>query len=45
LSETDVDAIRQARADGVPAGEIAARFGISVYTVYDLLSGRTWRHV
>ena len=44
LTPEKVMAIRQ-RAESEPAKAIAASYGLSVATIYDVLEGRTWAHV
>lgn len=44
LSEAEVIAIRASpAASGVTA--LARRYGVSVYTIYDVVGRRTWKHV
>jgi hypothetical protein len=45
LTPESVREIRRLAAEGVPRGEIALRFGVSVPTVIDAIRRRTWRRV
>ena len=45
LTSTQVTTIRELRHQRVPASEIAAQFGITQWTVYDIARGRRWRHL
>jgi hypothetical protein len=45
LLEADIPLIRAARAAGDTIAAIAARMGVGVATVADVLHGRTWTHV
>jgi hypothetical protein len=38
-------AVRAIRKDGRRASEVAADYGISACTVYNILSGKTWGHL
>lgn len=42
LTPDDVRSIRALHADGVPAPELAEDFGVSKYSVWNILAGRTW---
>lgn len=45
LSEAEVVAIRRRYIAGVPRAAIAAEFGISLLSLSDVTSGKTWRHL
>ncbi len=45
LKESDIRAIRAMRAEGQQYKEIAAIYGISPYSVYDIVQRRRWAHV
>lgn len=45
LTEAAVLEIRAAKRLGVSADELAARFNVSRWTVFDAASGRTWGHI
>ena len=45
LTDQQVIAIRAARAQGESRHEVAARFGVSPYTVKDIERRKTWTHV
>jgi hypothetical protein len=45
LVERDVIEIRRRWAEGVPAKELAGRFGVSKSNVEAITSGRSWRHL
>lgn len=45
LTAADVVALRQDYIAGMPRKEIAAKFGLSPYSVNDYVSGRSWRHI
>ena len=45
LTVEDVLAIRERRRWGEPAKALAAEFGVTHQTIYDAISGRTWRNV
>lgn len=45
LTEDDVIEIRRLRAEGVPARDLAGRFGVSANNIRAIASGRSWRHV
>jgi hypothetical protein len=45
LTAVEVQALRLARADGVPRLAVAKRFGVSPATVTRIATGKTWRHV
>lgn len=45
LTADQVRAIRAARLLGSTLAELAARHGVSLVAVHDVLSGRTWAHV
>jgi len=45
LKEADIRSIRELRAEGTTLQGIADRFGVSFSNVYQILSGKTWRHV
>jgi len=45
LTEDDVRLIREAYAAGVDGTFLARRYGVSPFTVYKLLNGRSWKHV
>lgn len=45
LSADRVRAIRTARAQGALLKDIAARFGVAVPTVHNVITRRTWAHV
>lgn len=38
------DAVRAMRSSGLKAATLAPMYGVNIYTVYDVLSGRTWKH-
>lgn len=42
LTEQGVRAIKADRASGMTYQEIAARYGVSLGTVYNIAKGRTW---
>lgn len=43
LRATDVEDIKTLRAEGMEMEEIAARYGVSDTSIYNVLKGRTWR--
>ena len=45
LVEDDVFEIRRLRDEGVPAGEVASRFGVSRKNVEAIVTRRSWRHL
>lgn len=45
LDPDKVREIRKLRSEGVPISEIAAKIGMKPISVYDVTSGRTWKHV
>lgn len=45
LKEADVRAIRALRAEGRQYKEIAAIYGISTESAFDVAQGRRWKHV
>jgi hypothetical protein len=45
LTEADVVAIRDARADGERVKSIAARYGVARVTVHHIICGLRWAHV
>ena len=45
LTEDDVIAIRQRRADGETERSIGSTYGLSPSTVHAILTGKTWTHV
>ena len=45
LTEADVMAIREARANGVLCDELAARYGVSQPTISQVAMRRSWRHL
>lgn len=45
LTEADVKAIRALRAEGMKLRTIAERFPVSYVAIYNVVSGRSWRHV
>lgn len=46
LSLSDVEKIRQLRADKTPVAEIAAAYGVSTWTIYDACNpNRTWKDI
>ena len=42
LSATDVREIRRRRACGVPRVDLAMKYNVGVYTIRDIVEGRTW---
>ena len=44
LTESDIPEIRRLAVNGMPPGQIAARFKVSRWTVRRILNGETWRH-
>lgn len=42
LTESDVQEIRGLLGDGMTLRAVAARFGVSVTTIHDLKTGKTW---
>jgi hypothetical protein len=45
LAEGDVLEIRQQRAEGVPTGELASRFGVTKQNIEAIVYRRSWRHL
>lgn len=45
LTETDVKAIRQAGANGIATGKLAAQFSVSTSTIRYVVQRTTWKHV
>jgi len=45
LKEADIRSIRELRAKGRTSQEIADRFGVSTSSIFQILTGKTWRHV
>jgi hypothetical protein len=45
LTEKKVREIKQLHAKGLPVSKVAAKFGISIYAIYSILNGQTWKHV
>lgn len=45
LGEEDVLEIRRLRAEGVPMGELAVRFGVTYENVLAIVSRRSWKHL
>lgn len=45
LSAEQVLEVRRQKESGRRVGEIAAEFRVSISTIYDAVSGRTWSHV
>ncbi len=45
LTVDDVLEIRKRRASGLFMNEIAAQFGVCTSSVFNIISGKTWRHV
>lgn len=45
ITAADVLAIRAARERGIPAKEVAAKYGIATTYVWEITSGRSWGHV
>jgi hypothetical protein len=45
LTEADVIAIRQARANGVTRSRLAAAYGVTPENIGAIANGKTWRHV
>lgn len=45
LTESDVAEIRHLRAGGLSGPAIARRYGVHSSSVYNALSGKTWRHL
>ena len=43
LFEGSIQAIKEARANGVPLKELAADYGVSMSTISAVATGRTWR--
>lgn len=45
LSEPDVLEIRRLRAEGVPMGKLASRFGVTKNNIKAIVYRRSWRHL
>lgn len=45
LTESAVPIIRRAHSDGVTITELARRFGVGRTTIWQCVTGQTWRHV
>lgn len=45
LKEHDIPIIRERKLSGEKVSSIALEYGVSVLCIYDVLSGKTWRHV
>jgi hypothetical protein len=45
LAEHDVLAIRRLRAEGVPAKELAGRYGVTTRNIWAIVSGKLWKHL
>jgi hypothetical protein len=45
LTEEDVLAIRRLRAEGLPLGDLAGRFGVRKQNIQAIVYGRSWRHL
>jgi Mor family transcriptional regulator len=45
LCEVDVREIRKLKDSGVPYEELVERYRVSHTAIYDLVKGRTWKHV
>lgn len=45
LTVHDVHAIRRSKRTGVGVMELAAKYGVSHWTIYSILQGKTWKHV
>lgn len=45
LREVDVREIRAARSNGLPAKDLAERFGVSIATIRSIDKGLVWKHV
>lgn len=45
LSEEDVYNIRMLSSNKTASSEIAVKFGVSYHTIWDITTGRSWRHI
>lgn len=45
LTEVDVRQLREMKLAGANVDELASRFGVKRWTIFDALSGRTWGHL
>lgn len=45
LGDADVAEMKRLRRDGALMKPLAAQFGVSLATAYDVTSGRTWQHI
>jgi hypothetical protein len=45
ISKLTVEKVRAIRASREPRGKLAAQFGVSPETIYDIVRGKTWKHV
>lgn len=45
ITASEVKEIFQLRNSGTPVKQIAEKFGLHKYYVYNLLGGRTWKHI
>ncbi len=45
LNEDDVRSIRKARSQGVPTGQLAARYGVCASAIRAVVRRKTWSHV
>jgi len=45
LTESDVRAIREARAAGSTVADLARQYGVSEFSIYGAVSRLTWRNV
>lgn len=45
LTDRDVISMRELFANGVPRHDLAEKFGLSYYTVWDITTRRSWKHI
>lgn len=45
LAKLTAEAVRHIRSSDETANELAARYGVSHWTIRDVLKGKTWRHI
>lgn len=45
LTEDEVKSIPDLRANGMSVRQIASKYGVSVKTVYSILTGKRWKHL
>lgn len=45
LTENQAIEIIHLKKEGIPVTELAKKYSISKYTLFDLISGRTWKHL